>query len=287
MPASHSVVPTSHAQIAVSQTTGKGLSVVFIHGNSSCKEVFTSLLEGELGDRYHLVAFDLPGHGASGDALAPQTTYSVPGYAATTLELLQALNINKAAVYGWSLGGYVALELIPLFAGMIGAMISGAPPISPTVESIQAAYKPNPLVSLFGKPEFSPEEVESFAVGTYGNAVSSKLREAARRTDGRARANMFAGLFAGNFADQHRIIKTATIPISVVDGADDPFVNTDYVANLRFADLWDRHYYLLRGVGHIPFLQAPELFEPILDRFLADMTRRAATTAGSEKTVAA
>jgi pimeloyl-ACP methyl ester carboxylesterase len=281
------IIPTSHARIAVTQTSGTGPAVLLIHGNSSSKEVFANLLEGELGERYHLVALDLPGHGASEDAVAPDETYGIPGYAAATIEVLRALNVDKLVVYGWSLGGYVALELIPRLPGMVGAMISGAPPIAPTAESIQAAYKPNPQVGLFGKPEFSASDVESFAAATYGNAASAVLRRAASRADGRARANMFAGLFAGKFADQRKIIETTPITIAVVDGADDPFVNTDYVGHLKFADLWDRHYYLLRGVGHVPFLQAREQFEPILLRFLADMEKRITQSVAAAKTAAA
>ena len=218
---------------------------------------------------------------------AENKTYGIPGYAAATIELLEALNIRSAVAYGWSLGGYVALELIPRFPGLIGAMISGAPPVSPSAESIQAAYKPNPQVALFGKPEFTADDVAIFTAATYGAAANPTLQQAARRADGRARATMFAGLFAGQFADQRKIVETSPIPIAVVDGADDAFVNTDYVANLRFADLWDRHYYLLRGVGHVPFLQAPDLFEPILLRFLADMEKRLIQRSGTARTAAA
>jgi pimeloyl-ACP methyl ester carboxylesterase len=288
MPTSHSTVQTSRADIAVSQTAGTGLPVLLIHGNSSCKEVFGGLLNSEFGDKYRLIAFDLPGHGASGDAIAPEETYTLPGYAATAAELISALGIGKAVVYGWSLGGYVGLEMAPLFPGLVGLMISGAPPVSPTAESLQAAYRPNPQIGLLGKPEFTAEDTEAFTTATYGPAANDTLRQAAQRTDGRARALMFAGLFAGQFADQRRIIETSSFPVAVVDGADDRFVNTDYVSGLRYAKLWDEHCYVLRGVGHIPFLEAPDLFYPIFGRFLADMESRASTVqSGASKAAAA
>ena len=62
-------VQTSHCDIAVSQTGGKGAAILLIHGNSSCKEVFRAQMESPLGEANRMIAIDLPGHGDSGDAL--------------------------------------------------------------------------------------------------------------------------------------------------------------------------------------------------------------------------
>jgi pimeloyl-ACP methyl ester carboxylesterase len=71
--------------------------------------------------------------------------------------------------------------------------------------------------------------------------------------------------------------ETTPVPIAVVNGADDPVVNADYVGSLHYKALWDEHSYILRGLGHAPFLQAPDVFNPILGRFMQDMQARAAT----------
>ena len=77
MPVTNKTIRTSHGVIAISETPGSGIPVLMLHGNSSCKEVFAGQLEGELGNRFHLVAMDLPGHGASSDAIDPQRSYSI------------------------------------------------------------------------------------------------------------------------------------------------------------------------------------------------------------------
>jgi pimeloyl-ACP methyl ester carboxylesterase len=287
MPLKQTFLQTSHAQIAVNQTDGKGLAVVLIHGNSARKEVFDTLLQSDLGDRYRLISVDLPGHGASGDAVAPDRTYSLPGYADALIEVVSLLGIDKAALFGWSLGGYVGLEMVPRFPGLVGLMVSGAPPVRPTTDSIMSAYRQSPIIELVGKPEFTADDAALFVAIAYGSAASEGLREAARRTDGRARALMFAGLFAGQFTDQLTTLETAKAPIAVVDGANDPFVNTDYVGQLPPAMFWERHYHLVRGAGHAPFLQAPDLFKPLLDRFLVDMEKRAAMVAPERAKTAA
>jgi pimeloyl-ACP methyl ester carboxylesterase len=282
VPVSDSFVQCTGVTIGVSQSEGTGLPVLLIHGNSSCKEVFHDLIN-EFGNKYHLIGLDLPGHGASSDAILPEQTYTLPGYAAVAIELLTALGIREAIVYGWSLGGCIGLEMVAHFPGLIGLMISGAPPASPTTESLRAAYRLNPEIGSVT----TADPTRIFTASASTGAFNDGLRQAARRADKRARAIMISGMLSGKFADQHQIIETARFPIAVVDGAADPFINIDYVANLRFASLWDEHYYLLRGVGHVPFLEAPKVFYPIFERFLADMDKRAATVRGSGSASAA
>jgi pimeloyl-ACP methyl ester carboxylesterase len=268
-------VKTSHADLAVAQSSGRGLPLVLIHGNSASKDVFRRVLASELADTYRMIAVDLPGHGESSDAFDPPRTYSMPGYAEAVIEALGKLNVERLAVYGWSLGGHVALEMMPRMQGIVGVMLSGAPPVSPTPESMQSAFLPNPLTALLGKEKLTEAEIADLAGAVYGDHNSPAYMGAMRRTDGRARALMFASLFAGKISDQHAIAVESMVPVALVNGADDPFVNVDYLIKLKLPQLWERHCYALRGGGHAPFLTVPETFDSIFRRFAADMARRA------------
>jgi len=280
------VVRTSHADMAIAETSGGKLPLVLIHGNSSCKEVFRHQLKSPIGETHRLIAVDLPGHGRSSDARDPETTYTMPGYADAVVELLHAMKIKQAAVFGWSLGGHVGLEMLPRFPGLTGLMITGAPPVGNTPEAVMAGFLPNPHAALLGKPELAPEELDILLAASYGGHVDALLTSAARRTDGRARAIMFAGLFSGRLSDQRALAESTTVPIAVVNGADDPVVNADYVGSLHYKALWDDHGYILRGLGHAPFLQAPDLFNPILGRFMQDMQARSTTFRGGPRRAA-
>ncbi len=266
-----STLKTSHADISVTETTGTGLPVLFIHGNSSCKEVFANQLESGMGETYRMIAFDLPGHGASSDAHNPSATYSMPGYADMTMEVLAALGVTRAAVFGWSLGGHIALELLPRFQGLVGMMLTATPPVHATPESLGGSYRPHPMVPLIGKGELTDEEAEMFAETVYGAAVTPTLRAALRRSDGRARTMLFETIFDGRTSDQRKLAETSKAPIAFVNGADDPIIDTDYIGGLTYASLWEKHCFALRGVGHAGFLTNPDVFNPILERFLADM----------------
>jgi pimeloyl-ACP methyl ester carboxylesterase len=252
-----------------------------IHGNSSCKEVFARQLESPLADKYRMIAFDLPGHGASQDAVDPARTYSMPGYADVTLEVMRELDVNQAAVFGWSVGGHIGLELLPRFPGLEGLMIAATPPLHPTPESFQGGFKPHPMLAVLSKPELTDEEVDLFVAGAYGEGATKQLRDAVRRTDGRSRAMLFGSIFDGRTADQRQLAETTKVPLAIVNGANDPMTNTDYIGSLHYASLWEKHCFVLRGEGHAPFLTNPQAFNPIFDRFLADVSKLAARRPGS------
>ena len=271
------MIKTGHADIAVAGTSGRELPLLLIHGNSSCKEVFRSQLDSELAARYRMIAIDLPGHGASSDAFSPERTYSMPGYAETAMEVLAELGIDRVAVLGWSLGGHVAMELMPRLPGLVGIMIAGAPPVRRDIEAIQQGFQPNPAVFLAGKNAFTAEDYEAFGALTLGRfAADAELRKALHRAHGAARQMMFESLMAGRASDQRELVERASLPVAVVNGERDPVVNVDYIGGLSYGTLWDEHCYILRGLAHVPFLESPTVFNPLLGRFMSDMARQAA-----------
>ena len=76
----HHQLSISHGSIVVEEAGRGELPVLLIHGNSLSREVFRKQLGGALSRKYRLVAFDLPGHGDSSDALNASRTYTRPGH---------------------------------------------------------------------------------------------------------------------------------------------------------------------------------------------------------------
>ena len=102
-------------------------TIILLHGNSSSSIIFESQFVSVLQD-YHLVAIDFYGHGNS--ALPKDIYYcSVQGLGEQVASVIKTLELKQFIIYGVSLGGHVAIELIPTLKGLKGIMISGTPPL--------------------------------------------------------------------------------------------------------------------------------------------------------------
>jgi pimeloyl-ACP methyl ester carboxylesterase len=263
---------TGVADIAVRESGGGGPTVLMLHGNSSCKEIFARQFDSPLGERFRLIAMDLPGHGASSDARDPASGYILSGYVSTALEVLWQLGVTRAAVFGWSLGGHVALDMISRFPGLTGVMISGTPPVPGTPEGAALGFQQNASMALSSTAAWSEADAETYAHVIVGPDAPSEpfILAAARRTHAIAREIFFANALAGVVDDQRRIAETARTPLAIVNGAEDPFLNAAYFDTLRYANLWDGRVHRLAGVGHAPFWEAPALFNPLFERFVLE-----------------
>jgi pimeloyl-ACP methyl ester carboxylesterase len=265
-------IATGSGEIAAWDSAADGPSVVLIHGNSSCKEMFQRQFESALSHTFRLVALDLPGHGASSDARDPAAAYTISGYAEAVRQVLQALGLARPVLFGWSLGGHVALDLMPKSGDLAGVMICGSPPVPASPEGLQLGFEPSDLMALTGARDWSDANCEAYARAACGEPFEEFMVAAARRTDGLAREIFFADALSGGPADERRIAETTTIPLAVVNGADDPFIKAAYFETVRYRNLWDRKVHRLEGLGHAPFWQDPAMFNPLLERFVREVT---------------
>jgi len=264
---------TGHGRIAWTETEGEGPAVLFIHGNSSAREMFGRQFESEIGRRYRLIAFDLPGHGESSDAPDPAATYSIHGFADAAIAFLDARGISQAVVVGWSLGGHVALELLARWPGTVAAWITGTPPAGGA--DMQVAFLPSENMGLTFKDQFTEEEARSQAQAGAGEGVPLEpwMLAAAMRADGRFRPLMLQAAIEGKDLDGRKIAGTAPQPLAVVTGGAEPFVNNEFLTSVTYRNLWDGKVHVLDGLGHAPFWQDAPRFNALLSRFLDEVTR--------------
>ncbi len=251
--------------------------MLLIHGNSSCKEIFDYQMARPFIDRYRMIAVDLPGHGGSDPDFEPhfdpQTSYTMKGYAGVMAEVLAALEIDQVAVLGWSLGGHIALEMVPLYPGLRGLMITGTPPLSHDPAEAAVAFLPSPHMALTGKEVLEDREIEAYATANCGEDPPPFMVDAVKRTDGRARAIMIADARSGGASDQKAIAAGMKVPFAIVNGAEEPFVSNAYLQGLGFTHLWGGGPHFIEKAGHAPFWERPPEFNVLLSRFLAEVWR--------------
>ncbi|WP_321884955.1 alpha/beta fold hydrolase [Paraburkholderia bannensis] len=261
-------VTTSHGSIALQENGAGASTVLFIHGNSSCGDVFQHQLRGHLARDHRLIALDLPGHGQSDNAPDPSRTYSRSGFADAAVELLHELNISEAVVVGWSLGGHIGIDMLTRFQGMRGLMIVGTPPVGR--DTMREGFMGLPQTSAAGRKDLSEADIDGFMQATFGERPAF-LRDAIVRSDGRFREHLFQAMRADDYADQRTTVKNSAVPIAVLNGADDKVINLDYVDRVAYGNLWDGRCHRIAGSAHAPFWQQAQRFDSLLARFLDDV----------------
>ncbi|RYX86937.1 MAG: alpha/beta hydrolase [Bradyrhizobiaceae bacterium] len=264
-------IKTSHGDIAV-ETRGEGFPVVFIHGNSACRAVFQKQMASPLLDDYHLVSFDLPGHGDSDNALDPDRTYCRPGLTDLVIELLGQLDIDRAAIVGASLGGHIAIEMLARSGIFRGQFLMGTPAVG---ENFSDGFIGKPLNGLASRGELTPEEAREFARMVFGPAFKPFMQKAIERADREFRGKLIASAKNGAGVNQRSVIELTNVPTAIVNGHDDRIINLDYVDSVSYGRLWRGKCFRIPNATHSPFWEVPHIVNRLLADFLKEITGRA------------
>ena len=99
---------------------GTGDPIILISGYSAPLEFWDSTLLEQLASNHTVIIFDNRG---IGNTTSGNKQFSIPQFAEDTSGLLDALNIKKADVMGWSMGGFIAQELALTHPDKVGKLI--------------------------------------------------------------------------------------------------------------------------------------------------------------------
>lgn len=261
-------IVTRHGAVRYSDTGGSGFPVVLVHGSSFSRRVFERQFDSALAKRWRLIAIDLPGHGDSDNAPDPRSSYTVSGFADCLEEIADALDLKRLAVFGWSLGGHVAIEWMSRSTRIRGLVLCGAPPMPRGLIGMFRAFHPSLDLLLTSKQTFNERDAARFASLCFTSVEPPPFQDLVLRTDGLVRSIFAQSLARGDGADQRRTIETASIPVALVAGADDPFVRLGYLSGINLPDHFSSEPIVVERAGHAPFWERSDTFNPILDRFL-------------------
>src|ERR1017187_2421102 len=143
-------IPFRESTIAVASNDNVGrTAVVFIHGNSMSGKIWGRQFDSTLGDRYHLIAPDLPGHGESGNL----EIYDLGLLSECITAVVDAGSLNDYVLVGNSLGGDLILQEIGVLKGCKGIMLCGTPPVSKP-PAMEKAFLHNPIVGMLFQKEY-------------------------------------------------------------------------------------------------------------------------------------
>jgi 3-oxoadipate enol-lactonase len=241
---------------------GGGETVVLIHGHPFDRTLWAPQLTA-LQQHFRVIAPDLRGFGQS-----PVTPGQVTmrEYAADIEELLDRLDITRAAVVGLSMGGLVAMEMAtahPARYWALGLVATTAEPPSPqdrTVREQRADATERDGMSVL---------VDYMHTGLYSPTCPPAVRA---KVDAMMAAASPAGAAAAlrgraQRPDYRPLLKTLDLPALVVAGTADPWSNAEVTAEI-VASLKHPELVAIDGTGHLPNLEAAAEFNDALAAFL-------------------
>ena len=120
---------------------GTGYPLVLIMGSSGTMDLWSPGLISGLSQNHHVIIFDNRGIGSTSSS---DREFSIKLFADDTAGLLDALNIEKANVLGWSMGTYIAQELALNYPDKVNRLILYAADVGGT----EAIHNPDVIAQL-------------------------------------------------------------------------------------------------------------------------------------------
>ena len=226
---------------------GKGTPLVLLHGfplDHHTWDFVAPQLEGTLD----LIMPDLRGFGGSSTV---DSQYTLDDFASDIAGLLDHLGIQKTAIAGHSMGGYIALAFTKLYPervsglGLVSTQTLADPP-----DRKEGRYKSAAEVAEKGiggvveamKPKFSLSEEYQKAV----TAIMQRQQPAAFIGALKAMAERM---------DTSSMLANLNIPVVVIHGDANSPVSVDRAREMK-STMPSAHFVELKGVGHLPMMEA-------------------------------
>lgn len=252
---------------------GDGPAVVFLHGIGSNSAGWRHQLNHFAG-RHRAIAWDAPGYGGSGD-LAPERP-TAREYGNALADLLSDLEVERAVLVGNSLGALMAAAFAHEHRRrVVGLVLSD---VASGHGLLDAGERQKRLEARLDDLErLGPAGMAAArAPRLVGSKAAPGAVEAAREVMAQVRPRGYAQaarmLSAGNVFDE---LDGYDGPALVVCGSEDQI--TPPADNERVAQALKRaQFALIDGIGHVPYVEAPERFNAVVDGFLATLEQRAA-----------
>jgi pimeloyl-ACP methyl ester carboxylesterase len=246
---------------------GSGSRVLLlVHGHPFDRTMWRPQLEPIARLGWRLVAPDLRGYGASGSA-GDKTTLDV--FAHDLVALLDHLGIDGAVVAGLSMGGQIVMELCRQYPERVkGILLAATFPQAETPAGRRQRLATAERLLSDGMhayaDELLPKMLAAHCIET-APEIARHVLEMMRNTRPEGAAAALRG--RAERPDYAGVLERFDRPALIVAGDQDAFT-TRQDADRMHALLKGSRLLWLSGVGHMPNLEQPELFNAALADFL-------------------
>lgn len=228
---------------------GNGSPLVLLHGFPLDHHLWDEVVP--LLDRtFDVITPDLRGFGES---TILDTQPSMDDYASDIAGLLDQLQIQKAAIVGHSMGGYIALAFARLYPDRVSGLgLVSSQVLADAPERKEGRYK-------------SAADVEANGIGSVVEAMApkftsdEKLQAYARASMERQQPAAYIGALKAmaERLDSTPLLASFQYPIVVIHGDSDSLIPIDRAREVRVA-ISQAHVVEIPGAGHMPMMEASQ-----------------------------
>lgn len=250
---------------------GRGSPVVLLHGFMDTLQSWRGNIDA-LAEKYQVVALDTPGFGCSERPVQP--VYSLKAQARVLDEFLSLQGIERATLVGHSLGGALAIQFAYDFPDRVeklvledAAVYLRIPRAGQVLRKIPS-FVPRGALGLY---TMNPGAIRASLEQAYGDAsrvdeesVQSRLRALRVRGTAEALTSMIA-------TPRNSALPGAAarlnVPTLIIWGERDRVVPLAHGRKLLH-EMHDARMEIVRGAGHLPHEEFPEMVNSLLVGFL-------------------
>jgi 3-oxoadipate enol-lactonase len=244
---------------------GHGAPVILLHGFPLDHRMWQSQIDA-LSGNYRVITPDLRGMGQSD---VPKSNISIDQYANDILTLMDKMGIEKAALGGFSMGGYVAFALLRKAPKRFTSLILAN--TRPEADGQEARKnRLNMAVSLYEKGSvvardaMLPKLITEPSKQDHPKLVDtlSMVMESMP-----AEGLVHACLAMAFREDSVDLLSSISVPTLVIAGEQDPIAPPDVMK--KMADqITGASYHVIPAASHLTPMEKPEAFNALLIDFL-------------------
>ena len=253
------------------EVMGDGFPLLALHGFTGSTATWRPFAVSWPGHR--IIAVDLIGHGAS-EAPADESRYTMAHCTADLTALLDALDVEWAALLGYSMGGRVALQFALAAPERIAALVieSASPGIEDADERAVRAAADRALADGIERDgiEVFVDRWEALPMWATRAALPEPVRQRLRaqrlRNSTAGLANSLRGMGAGAQEPVLNRLGELRMPVLLIAGEED--AKYRQLAHDMRERIRDAHINIAEGAGHAAHLERPAAFAPLVKEFL-------------------
>lgn len=242
---------------------GEGEVLVLLHGFCGSSAYWENVAP-LLGDSFRVIMPDLRGHGSSD---APLGAYTIEQLADDVAALLEALGVDRYALLGHSMGGYVALSLAQRYSHRLsgfGLIHSTAYPDSEEAREkrLQAVAAINTggittYIDGLVPGLFAPESMEMLP------AAIDRVKEIGYRTPPQGATG--AAMAMREREDRRDVLSSTPLPVLLVAGEKDGVVPPERTFTTDKDHVTKA---VIREAGHMSMYEAPQQLAEVIKEYM-------------------